>query len=63
MLENMEVVEVGEDVYEVHSDGKTYFVIFDNNGEPACTCRGYWYNGHCKHIDAVMEWRKNHDRK
>ena len=54
----MEVNEINEDIYEVYDGDEKYIVMFDIEGNPGCTCKGYWYNGHCKHIDAVMEYKK-----
>ena len=57
-IDGMKIEKVSDDVFIVHSDGEEYDVIFDEKRGVICTCKGWWYNGHCKHIDAVLKVRK-----
>lgn len=57
-IDGMRVRKVSDELYEVYSGDEKYVVIFDADGTPACTCKGYWFNGHCKHIDAVKNMRR-----
>jgi len=60
---NMTVSKVADGVYEVKSGEEEYTVIEDINGEFVCTCAGYWYNGSCKHIEAVKIYREKYEGK
>jgi len=55
-IDGMKINQVNDDIFEVFSGNEKYIVMFDVEGNPACTCKGYWYNGHCKHIDAVKKF-------
>jgi len=50
----MQIERIDEDFFKVISDQKVYYVVFDKDGI-FCTCRGYLFNGKCKHIDAIKQ--------
>ena len=55
-IDGMKINKVSNELWEVYSEDKKYVVVKDVDGEYACTCHGYWYNGRCKHIEAVKKF-------
>jgi len=54
----LKVEKISNELYEVYSDGKVYQVI-NTEGVWVCTCRGWYFNNKCKHIEAVLEFIEN----
>jgi len=53
-LSEIQVEELDSDFFKVYSRDNQYYVVMVEN-ELVCTCKGYYFNGRCKHIEKVKE--------
>ena len=58
---NLKVEDIGHGLYKVFSGEKVYYVVEYKEGEFLCTCKGYLFNGRCKHIRAVKMLRDSNE--